>query len=215
MNENGTPVEYLVVNQGIPSASSLYDASCDGTWLLRKDIYITQAFNNTNDNGYNVSLAHTYLNSTFLGVFDINTQGAICQIKLPWFHWGASDAYSKVYSGADGVDTKVFLLSNHELGQNLTGYSTNYKDGATLSYFSGLTNFGEAYYNGTLTWWWTRSPHTLGQNTAQQSYAYHNSNGNSGVSSQNKGVAQGYRPAFILPFNALFDKNTLLLKGVA
>ena len=56
MNENGTPVEYLVVNQGIPSASSLYDASCDGTWLLRKDIYITQAFNNTNDNGYNVSV---------------------------------------------------------------------------------------------------------------------------------------------------------------
>ena len=34
--EGGTAVEYLVVNQGIPSNSSLYDASCDGTWLLRK-----------------------------------------------------------------------------------------------------------------------------------------------------------------------------------
>ena len=29
--EGGTAVEYLVVNQGIPENSSLYDASCDGT----------------------------------------------------------------------------------------------------------------------------------------------------------------------------------------
>ena len=37
--EGGTAVEYLVVNQGIPENSNLYDASCDGTWLLRKDIH--------------------------------------------------------------------------------------------------------------------------------------------------------------------------------
>ena len=35
--ENGSPVEWIVVNQGIPSSSSLYDSSCDGTWLMRKD----------------------------------------------------------------------------------------------------------------------------------------------------------------------------------
>ena len=29
--ENGTPVEYIVVNQGKPYDSSLYDDSCDGT----------------------------------------------------------------------------------------------------------------------------------------------------------------------------------------
>ncbi len=38
LNEKGTPVDYLVVNQGIPEDSPLYDASCEGTWLLRKDI---------------------------------------------------------------------------------------------------------------------------------------------------------------------------------
>ena len=37
--ENGVATEYLVVNQGKPSGSSLYDDSCDGTWLLRNDIY--------------------------------------------------------------------------------------------------------------------------------------------------------------------------------
>lgn len=31
LTENGTPVEYIVVNQGIPGNSSLYDSSCDGT----------------------------------------------------------------------------------------------------------------------------------------------------------------------------------------
>ena len=33
----GTAVDYLVVNQGIPSNSDLYDAGCNGRWLLRKD----------------------------------------------------------------------------------------------------------------------------------------------------------------------------------
>lgn len=28
MNESGAPVEYMIVNQGLPS--SMYDASCDG-----------------------------------------------------------------------------------------------------------------------------------------------------------------------------------------
>lgn len=30
LTENGTPVEYIVVNQGIPENSSLYDSSCNG-----------------------------------------------------------------------------------------------------------------------------------------------------------------------------------------
>lgn len=36
LTESGTPVEYIVVNQGIPENSGLYDSSCNGTWLLRK-----------------------------------------------------------------------------------------------------------------------------------------------------------------------------------
>ena len=35
LNENGSPTNYIVVNQGIPGNSPLYDASCNGTWLLR------------------------------------------------------------------------------------------------------------------------------------------------------------------------------------
>lgn len=34
----GTLTDFIVVHQGRPS-TSLYDASCDGTWLLMKDCY--------------------------------------------------------------------------------------------------------------------------------------------------------------------------------
>ena len=36
LNENNSPVNYIVVHQGLPS--SLYDASCSGTWLVRQSI---------------------------------------------------------------------------------------------------------------------------------------------------------------------------------
>lgn len=36
INENGKPVNYLIVHQGLPSGR--YNASCNGTWLLRQDI---------------------------------------------------------------------------------------------------------------------------------------------------------------------------------
>ena len=37
LNVNGTPWDWLVVHQGLPS--SIYDESCNGTWLLLKVIY--------------------------------------------------------------------------------------------------------------------------------------------------------------------------------
>lgn len=46
LNLNGTPWDWVVVNQGLPS--SIYDASCDGTWLLMKDIYENRKWNDTN-----------------------------------------------------------------------------------------------------------------------------------------------------------------------
>ena len=52
LNENGAPINYLIVNQGIPENSSLYDASCDGTWLLRKDIAENRQWNSSNSNSY-------------------------------------------------------------------------------------------------------------------------------------------------------------------
>ena len=63
--EGGTAVEYLVVNQGKPSGSSLYDDSCDGTWLLRKDIHSNRQWNTSNVNKYESSAINTWLNGEF------------------------------------------------------------------------------------------------------------------------------------------------------
>ena len=37
ISENGVFNEYIVVYQGLPD-STVYDASCNGTWLMRKDL---------------------------------------------------------------------------------------------------------------------------------------------------------------------------------
>lgn len=53
LNVNGAAKEFLVVHQGKPS--SLYDDSCNGTWLLMKDIYENRAWHSSNSNSYKAS----------------------------------------------------------------------------------------------------------------------------------------------------------------
>ena len=48
LNVNGKAWDWLVVHQGLPS--DIYDASCDGTWLLMKDIYENRQWNSTDSN---------------------------------------------------------------------------------------------------------------------------------------------------------------------
>ena len=126
LNENGQPVNYLIVNQGIPSA--LYDASCEGTLLLRKDIAENRQWHSFNNNDYENSTIDNYLNTTFLNLFESNIRDAIKQVKIP---------YRK---GAGGLSTKIFLLSSTEV--NLVhGYEPT-NEGACLSYFSGTAQNG-------------------------------------------------------------------------
>lgn len=56
LNENGSPVDYMVVHQGNPDPE-MYDASCDGTWVLRKDILEERAWSSS-DNDYDSSDIH-------------------------------------------------------------------------------------------------------------------------------------------------------------
>ena len=35
---DGEPIEFIVINQGNPN-NNIYDKSCDGTWLIMKNIY--------------------------------------------------------------------------------------------------------------------------------------------------------------------------------
>ena len=211
--EGGTAVEYLVVNQGIPSGSSLYDASCDGLWLLRKDIHSNRQWHSSNVNDYANSTIHSYLNSTFLGLFDANIQSAIKQVKLPY---RAGSGYgTTVTNGANGLSAKIFLLSASEVSFSFSYMPSN--EGAELSYFAGCADNAAdskriANLNGSADAWWLRSPYCK-SNIGSADALSVNTLGNhiSGSCSASYGI----RPALVLPSNALFDKNTLLLKGVA
>lgn len=204
LNVNGSPTEFLVVHQGNPN-TSLYDASCDGVWLLMKDIYTTKKWDSVS-NDYPNSDAHSWLNGDFLGLFDEKTQSIIKQVKIPYVNGTGNSGTVK--SGADGLSTKAFLLSVRETGYS--GTTNNYQtkvDGSSLAYFDGATSDKRiAYYNGTATIWWLRSPYT-----ANTTYVIcgQTSGGLNGYGCTN---TYGFRPALILPFDAKFNPDTNIIK---
>lgn len=202
--EGGTAVEYLVVNQGIPSNSSLYDASCDGTWLLRKDCHSKRAWNTSNINNYETSAINNWLNGDFFNSFGSVEQAAIKQVKIPY---GKGAGSSSITSGASGLPVKIFLLGCAEL--EITG-SSLMTDGATLAYFSGAADSDRvAMLNGATAFWFTRSTYS-GNSSRVYSITFSGGAGWGNASDHNS-----IRPALVIPKTALFDASTLILKGVA
>ena len=204
--ENGAAVEYLVVNQGIPENSSLYDASCDGTWLLRKDIHSERQWNSSNVNEYESSAINTWLNGDFFNSLGSVEQAAIKQVKIPYRAGGGSGGTDQ--SGANGLSCKVFLLSGYEVGFMTSDSSYIPVDGAKLDYFDASSSKRIAYLNGLETIWWLRSPRTDGTRRAWcvQTGGIPGGGDTSG--------SAGIRPALVLPSNAPFDETTMILKGV-
>lgn len=208
--ENGAAVEYLVVNQGIPENSSLYDASCDGTWLLRKDIHSNRQWHTSNVNKYETSAINTWLNGDFFNSLGSVERATVKQVKIPYRHGGGDGGTNQ--SGANGLSCKVFLLSGPEVG--LAGEIYMPDNGAKLDYFtSGTTTSANnkriAYLNGSAALWWLRSPLTGNDYSVWIVDATGSGSGN------NPSNSHGIRPALILPSNAVFNGNAMLLKGVA
>lgn len=193
IKENGADVNYRVVHQGLPS--SLYDSSCNGTWVLREEIQTTMVYH-ASKNDYKNSVIHTYLTGTFIGMFDAATQAVIKQVKIPY--WNGTGNKGSLASGANGLSTKAFLLGSAEL--DLADNGQYYpSDGACLNYFLDCTSDDArryAYYNGAVTNWWTRSPYTSHYSSAVCL------RGGSGFA-EDMGDTAGVRPAFILDSTAM------------
>ena len=197
---NGSAKDFIVVHQGKPS--SVYDDSCNGTWLLMKDIYESRQWHSSNTNDYANSTIHSYLNSTFLAMFDSNIQKAIKQVKLPYRK--GSGTSTTVTSGSNGLSAKIFLLSATE-----TSFSFSYMpsgEGAELAYFKGCADNSSdskrvAYLNGSATGWWLRSPGCLNFNYA----LFVGSSGDWGGPDCSR--SYGIRPALILPSTLLVSDD--------
>lgn len=201
IKENGGYQDYLVVNQGLPS--SMYDSSCNGAWLLRKDIYTTRVWSSV-DNDYKNSDIHSYLNETFLNLFDNGIKNAIKQVKIPYQNGTGSGG--SVASGANGLSCKIFLLSGYEVGFSTSDDLHFPRDGAKLSYFSSgadsaANNKRIANYNGSATNWWLRSP--LSSNTI----LVWSVDSNGACTTWYCGGTYGVRPALVMPSDLLVDDN--------
>ena len=198
---NGASKDFIVVHQGKPS--SVYDDSCNGTWLLMKDIYENRAWHSSNTNDYANSTIHSYLNSTFLNLFESNIKNAIKQVKIPYRKGHGTS--TTVTSGSNGLSAKIFLLSTTE-----TSFSYSYMprgEGAELAYFKGCADNGSdskrvAYLNGSATGWWLRSP---GCNITSNRALVVGSAGTSGDT--NCSSSRGIRPALILPSTLLVSDD--------
>lgn len=180
---NGAAKDFIIVHQGLPS--SAYDASCNGVWVVMKDIYTTMKWDGSNNDYLNSDMT-AYLNGTFISLIDADIRNAIKQVKIPYTNYSNNN----VMSGSNGLSCKVFLLSGTEVG--FSGVSYMNTEGAKLSYFDSASK-RVAYNGSSAAIWWLRSPGTSdgyyvwGVNTDGSSSSYW-FNGSGGV-----------RPAFVLP----------------
>ena len=197
---NGSAKDFIVVHQGKPS--SVYDDSCNGTWLLMKDIYENRQWHSSNTNDYANSTIHSYLNSTFLNLFESNIKNAIKQVKLPYRK--GSGTSTTVTSGSNGLSAKIFLLSATETSFSFSSMPSG--EGAELAYFKGCADNSSdskrvAYLNGSAAFWWLRSP--LCGYFDGALYVDSNGDWSGGYCSYSYGI----RPALILPSTLLVSDD--------
>ena len=202
LNENGAEVNYVVVHQGKPS--SIYDDSCDGTWLLRQDIAENRQWDSGNSNVLESSDIQPYLNGTWINRYDTDIRNAIKQVKIPYRQGGGIGGTDQ--NGANGLSCKIFLLSGREVGFTSNESSLFPNDGSKLDYFiSGNTSSAQqrrvAKLNGDTMDWWFRSANS-GSSESVWCAHFTGDWSNPGAVS-----VRGIRQALILPGNLFVDEN--------
>lgn len=201
MNMDGIPAEFLIVHQGLPDAT-LYDASCDGTWLLKKTSYGEDMSFGGNVDDFQSSDVRLELNDVIFFTFDENVQNLIKQVKIPYYK-GSNTTGSVVY-GSNGLPSKLFLLSGYEVGWTVADGAFPENEGAVLDYFKGCAKVDpkrSAYRDdGEAVGWWLRSTATDSYKRAWDIY-----DGEAWNDTFNTTCA--IRPALILPKTTLVDDN--------
>lgn len=213
------PTEFMVMHHGIPIGSNYnaYDDpgepsdlyavtdenySCNGTWLMAKDIL--EGRERTEYADYESSELHQYLNDGFLKKLDKNVQDIIKTVKIPYHQNGDNFRY-----GDDGLITKVFVLSLGEANMVADSGTAVDQDGGYLSYFEDvLLGWNDdtlekskgkrlAYYNGVPCHWISRTyygDHYMCIGCYEE------------VEGIIRDVKDYIRPVFILPFETKVSK---------
>lgn len=209
----GRMVPHIVVQVGNPDPE-MYDASCDGVWLLRKDIGEKGQWNSSGVN----TLAGSTIMTTMQGYvddYDPAVQAAIKTVKIPYCV--INDAEHTVMTLSNGYECKIFPLSAYEAGCQEQEPSSGYEysvDGTKLSYFlegdtSEANNKRIALLNNTASTWYFRSFAVFSARPADSKILSILQNG--AFAAYFVTEPQGYRPCFTLPttFQATYyvDQN--------
>lgn len=150
---DGSAKPFIIVHQGLPS--SIYDSSCNGTWLQMQDAFTSTAWDygldGHADNDYANSDIHEFLNDVYFPLFDKDTQDAIKEVKIPY--WNGTGSGGSLATGSSGLTCKVFLPAYNEYVAETTHFLP--ADGSRLSFFATVNQSNFSPYET-----WLRSPCT-------------------------------------------------------
>lgn len=216
IKENGVLVDYLIVHRGNPDPE-MYDASCDGVWLRRKDIPEKRAYSSdyTTGSGYYYrSLLKSYLDNEFINRYSPSIQALIKTVKIPHITRVGTGTYDKDVAKLDkGLECKLFLLSANELGYTNGDHSGFYPyDGDRLSYYGNndfdsskkkrQLKFGDYYLD-----YFTRSAYT------SNCPWIINDEGSTDSALPFPNTELGFVPVMIMPYDARVDADTSEIIG--
>lgn len=196
MNVAGSPREFILINNTAPESTDFYkyDSSCNGAWLLMKNIYAEMPWDSSGDAmSYVESDICKFLNDDFFLLFDEEIRSIIKTVKLPCEGYDTSRI--KYYENAQ---LRVFLLSKNEL---ICGW---FESDSNYDYYRIAT------YNSQRTTWYCRDM-TAGINDYDEStwHVLAEIIPESGVLNHGSPITitRGIRPAIVLPNETLVDGN--------
>lgn len=209
---NGKICEFILVHSGNPN-SAIYDASCNGVWLLGKECCKEDSWG-SDQNLYETSTIHRYLNGEFFSAIDSMIQTHVKTVKIPYRKGGADGADQ---TGANGLETKAFIPSMHELGHTHDYYAGKIPvDGACLAYFrQGDSDEAVALRKATLdgmpiAFWQRTQIHSIAGPRAWANYT----NEGGAWDSAKVNIVLGIRPMLILDGSGLWmDEDGNLLEN--
>lgn len=137
---NGTAKEFIVVHQGKPG--SMYDDSCNGTWLLMKDIYENRVWQSGDINKYESSDIHAYKDApTYENRYQQKQQELLdAALNRDPFSW------SKETDPQYGSYKKTYLREGERATANALAQASAASGGRPSSYaVSAATQAGDYY----------------------------------------------------------------------
>ena len=197
---DGVRTEFLIVQKGNPD-TSIYDSSCDGIWLLAKDLSDKSIFYDRNYT-YEARIdLWKYLNNTLRPKLDVGS--IIKEAKVPCYNGSNQNTTIQILS-------PIFPLSVTEMGvQNQYGAT----EGKKLDYFVyEYTDEAQskakriAYVNGTSNadTYWTRT------DNYRYSYQYCIAIDGS-ITNRDANESLYVRPCFIIPSDTKIDASGNIL----